>query len=288
MAVGTTRGKRRLGRFIKPIRVRSGRKPEEIATLAVCSKQTVYRLESGDALPSLHRFTTVLSLIGATEEERRRALHLWEIADGDTAVIEHAGDMSANYRRFRMDECEAVRERTLDTVIVPGMLQTADYAAAIHRAARARTGRPVGETWAADERRDRQSLLYRPGRPLELHSLIDEAVLRRMIGGPSVMAAQLEHLLTMSLRDRITIQVVPFSFGAYGAMSGPVTIFTFPEDGEPDSAYLEYVAGGQSLEDEQDVAGLSAVWHEIAAAAPSSEESADIIRAARDMLGTHV
>ena len=288
MAVGTTRGKRRLGRFIKPIRVRSGRKPEEIATLAVCSKQTVYRLESGDALPSLHRFTTVLGLIGATEDERRRALHLWEIADGDTAVIEHAGDLPANYRRFRMDECEAVRERTLDTVIVPGMLQTADYAAAIHRAARPRTGRLVSENWAADERRDRQSLLFRPGRRLALHSLIDEAVLRRMIGGPSVMAAQLDHLLNMSREPEITIQVVPFTFGAYGAMSGPVTIFTFPEDGEPDSAYLEYVAGGQSLEDEDDVAGLSAVWHEIANSAPSPAESADIIRTARDLLGTHV
>lgn len=288
MAVGTTRGKRRLGRFIKPIRVRSGRKPEEIATLAVCSKQTVYRLESGDALPSLHRFTTVLGLIGATEEERRRALHLWEIADGDTAVIEHAGDMPANYRRFRMDECEAVRERTLDTVIVPGMLQTADYAAEIHRAARVRTGRQFSDSWAGDERRDRQSLLFRPDRPLALHSLIDEAVLRRMIGGPSVMAAQLEHLLTMGREPGITIQVVPFAYGAYGAMSGPVTIFTFPEDGEPDSAYLEYVAGGESREDEGDVAGLSAVWHEIADAAPSSEESADIIRSARDALGTYV
>jgi transcriptional regulator with XRE-family HTH domain len=288
MAVGTTRGKRRLGRFIKPIRLRSGRKPEEIATLAVCSKQTVYRLESGDALPSLHRFTTVLGLIGATEEERRRALHLWEIADGDTAVIEHAGDLPVTYRRFRMDECEAIRERTLDTVIVPGMLQTAAYAAEIHRAARTRTGRPVSDSWAADERRDRQSLLFRPGKPLELHSLIDEGVLHRMIGGPSVTAAQLDHLLTMSREPEITVQIIPFTSGAYGAMSGPITLFTFPEDGEPDSAYLEYVSGGQSLEDEDDVTGLSAVWHEIANAVPSPEESAEIIRSARDALATHV
>jgi hypothetical protein len=187
-----------------------------------------------------------------------------------------------------MDECEAVRERTLDTVIVPGMLQTADYAAEIHRAARSRTGRQANETWAADERRDRQSLLFRPGRRLILHSLVDEAVLRRMIGGPAVMAAQLDHLLTMAREPGITIQVVPFAFGAYGAMSGPVTIFTFPEDGEPDSAYLEYVSGGESLEDENDVAGLSAVWHEIADAAPSADESAEVIRSARDALGTYV
>jgi transcriptional regulator with XRE-family HTH domain len=282
MVVGTTRGKRRLGRFVKPIRVRSGRKPDEIAALAVCSKQTVYRLESGDALPSLHRFTTVLEVIGATDDERRRALQLWEIADSDPAIIAHAGDLPVRYRRFRMDECEAIRERTLDTVIVPGMLQTAEYAAEINRAARTRTNRPASDALAAAERRDRQSLLFRANRPLVLHSLIDEGVLRRMIGGPSLMAAQLEHLLAMADEPTITIQVVPFTFGAYGAMSGPITIFTFPEDGEPESAYLEYVTGGETLEDEADVSGLAAVWQEICAATPAPEESARIIRTALD------
>jgi transcriptional regulator with XRE-family HTH domain len=282
MVVGTTRGKRRLGRFVKPIRVRSGRKPDEIAALAVCSKQTVYRLESGDALPSLHRFTTVLEVIGATDDERRRALQLWEIADSDPAMIAHAGDLPVRYRRFRMDECEAIRERTLDTVIVPGMLQTADYAAEINRAARTRTNRPASDALAAAERRDRQSLLFRANHPLVLHSLIDEGVLRRMIGGPGVLAAQLEHLLAMAEEPNITVQIVPFTFGAYGAMSGPITIFTFPEDGEPESAYLEYVSGGETLEDEADVAGLASVWQEICAAAPTPEESARIIRSALD------
>jgi transcriptional regulator with XRE-family HTH domain len=282
MVVGTTRGKRRLGRFVKPIRVRSGRKPDEIAALAVCSKQTVYRLESGDALPSLHRFTTVLEVIGATEDERRRALQLWEMADSDPAIIAHAGDLPVRYRRFRMDECEAIRERTLDTVIVPGMLQTADYAAEINRAARTRINRPASDALAAAERRDRQSLLFRANSPLVLHSLIDEGALRRVIGGPGLMAAQLEHLLAMAEEPNITIQVVPFTFGAYGAMSGPITIFTFPEDGEPESAYLEYVTGGETLEDEADVSGLAAVWQEISAAAPAPEESARIIGAARD------
>ena len=96
------------------------------------------------------------------------------------------------------------------------------------------------------------------------------------------MAAQLEHLLAMADEPNITVQIVPFAFGAYGAMSGPVTIFTFPEDGDPESAYLEYVSGGETLEDEADVSGLTAVWQEICAAIPSPEESALIIRATLD------
>jgi hypothetical protein len=141
---------------------------------------------------------------------------------------------------------------------------------------------PDWESRAAAERRDRQSLLVRKENPLELHSLIDEAALRRMIGGPEVMIAQLDHLLAMSSRPTVAIQVIPFGLGAYGAMSGPVTLLTFPEDDEPDTAYLEYVAGGESVEDVGDVAGLTAVWEDVAAAAPTVEESAEIIRSIRD------
>src|SRR5262245_57055965 len=119
MAVGTTRGKRRLSRFVRPILERSGLKPNQVAKEAVCSPQTVNRLLSGNALPSRQRFDTILGVISATNEERDQAFQLYEVADTDTAVIEPADAPSAKYRRFRMDEAEASRERTHDTMIVP-------------------------------------------------------------------------------------------------------------------------------------------------------------------------
>lgn len=282
MAVGTTRGKRRLGRFIKPIRLRSGLSADEVAKRTICSRQTVTRLESGDNLPRIHLFTTLLGVIGATPAEREEALKLWEVADANMSLIERAHDLPAKYLRFRLDESEAVLERTLDSTVVPGMLQTSDYALANS------PGLQYGETsedWdrQADERRERQQLLMRDPNPLRLHALIDEAALRRLVGGPAAMAAQLDHLLRMGQKPNITIQIIPFSFGAYGAI-GPVVLLSFPEKDEPDSLYLDGVTSMQTVVDPKDVAALSAVWNGVAAAAPSAERSAEIIQEVKDSL----
>jgi transcriptional regulator with XRE-family HTH domain len=282
MAVGTTRGKRRLGRYIKPLRLRTELKPEELAVRADCARQTVTRLESGVALPRIHLFRTILSELDVTEDERARALQLWAVADVDTATIERAQDLPMKYRRFRMDESEATRERTLDTLIIPGLLQTSEYAAAKAYASR----KLIRGSWDAEaeaaERRDRQGLLRRESGPLELHALIDEVALRRMIGGPDVMEAQLDHLLTMGELPHITIQTIPFAAGAYGVTSGAVILLSFPEDDEPDAAYAESLTGLHTMENEESVSALSVVWDDVAAAALPANESAEFIRAARD------
>jgi hypothetical protein len=171
-------------------------------------------------------------------------------------------------------------------VIVPGYLQTAEYAAEIWRGAR-RLTRSDSETVAASERQERQELLTRKENPLELHALIDEVALCRMIGGPDVMAAQLDHLLTASGRPNVTIQVLPFGLGAYGPLTGALVLLGFADPDEPGLAYLEYIAGGQTVENEDGVAMLSAVWDDVAAAAPSPRQSKRLIRAAREAVANH-
>jgi hypothetical protein len=97
--------------------------------------------------------------------------------------------------RLRLDEREAIAERTLDVALI---------------------------------RRDRQNLLHRDTDPLVLHALIDESVLRRMVGGPKTMASQLDHLLAMAKRPNVTIQVIPYRAGSYGTMGSPLIIMSFP------------------------------------------------------------
>lgn len=201
---------------------------EQVAKEARCSRQTVSRLFSGDNLPRFYLFTTLLGVIGATGEERERALELWEIADATSVTIEHASDLPPTYMRFRLDEGEAVLERTLDTVIIPGMLQTPAYAKAISLANQANR-KWTSDTWVS-ERRDRQALLDREDQPLQLHALIDEVTIRRMVGGRKVMAEQLDHLIEMRSRPNVAIQVIPLTAGAYGAMSGPLFLLGFPEE----------------------------------------------------------
>jgi transcriptional regulator with XRE-family HTH domain len=282
MAVGATRGKRRLGKLIKPIRERSGRKIEEVAKLTFCSRQTVQRLENGEALPSPVRLAGILGAIGATDEERAEAESLWQVANAETQTIQYAHELTPKYRRFRMDETEATLERTLDTVMLPGLLQTSDYASAVSRGRKRLERSPDWEKRAGDERRDRRALLEREVDPLHLHALIHETVLTTIIGGPDVMGAQLDHLLEAGKRSTVTIQIVPRDFGAHGAMTGPFYVLSFPDDDEPDSAYAESVTGLDTVEKPEDVAGLVDIWQAIADNAPTPAESATIIKSARD------
>ena len=171
-------------------------------------------------------------------------------------------------------------------VIIPGILQTADYATALSQGWRLLHSESWGQR-AANERRERQQLVTRDTDPLRVHALIDEAALRHVIGSPEVMAGQLDHLLAMMALPNVMVQVIPFSFGAHGAMAGATILFSFPQDDEPDTAYVESMIGLQTVGRVGDVAALSAVWDEVAATAPSADRSAELIRAARKSIKEH-
>ncbi|ONI81901.1 hypothetical protein ALI22I_37570 [Saccharothrix sp. ALI-22-I] len=283
MAIGSTRGKRRLGRHLRPILERSGLKVDDVVKQSRVSRPTITRMLSGEALARWPALSMVLDVIGATPEEKTRALQLWEVADVDPSAVEHARDLPANYKRLRMDELEAVRERTLDSALVPGLLQTAGYAEALARAARRRI---VGDSWdsqAAAERSDRQGALTREN-PIEYHALIDEAALRRLVGGADVMREQLDHLVAMTKRPNVTIQVLPYAVGAYGAQSGAMFLLDFDQSDEPQAAYVEALTGMVPVEDEA-VEVLSAVWDDAAHLALTAKGSVSLIKAVRDTLG---
>jgi transcriptional regulator with XRE-family HTH domain len=283
MAVGTTRGKRRLGAFVKSIMVRSALRVGDVADQTGCSRQTMARLLSGESLPRMYLFKQVLGVINATAEEHRHAEELWEIANANTAVIEHAEEMPAKYRRFRLDELEAQFERTFDPMVFPGLLTTHEYASAVAHGRR--TVYPA-DNWAehaAAERRERRALLARPVSPLHLHALVDWSVLTRIVGDSTIMAAQLDHVLVVAEYPNVTIQVIPSDFGAHGAMSSPFILFSYPGD-DADEAYVESFLGNENVGKASDVVTMSAVWAEIAAAAPSPVRSMEIIREVRDKM----
>lgn len=282
-----TRRKIIFGRYLKTLRERCEKRwtPELLGEELQVARTTITRMEGGYTVPGFLLVRALLEIYGATPEDRAKAEQLRAAAKASMARIEHAADMPERYRALRRDEADAKLARTLDTVIVPGYLQTADYAAEVWRGARRLTRSAGGETVAAAERRERQELLTRGDNPLELHALIDEVALRRMIGGPDVMVAQLDHLLTAGTRPNVTIQVLPFALGAYGPLTGALVLLGFADPDEPGLAYLEHIAGGETVENGDDVATLSAVWEDVAAAAASPRRSKQLIRAARDAIG---
>jgi transcriptional regulator with XRE-family HTH domain len=281
MAVGTTRAKRRLGKFVKPIRERSQLHVEVVAERVACSGDTIRRLESGRALPSRTRLVAILAIIGATDDERAEALELHKQADIKPTPIEHFEDLPAQYRRFRLDEEEASLERCLDLLVIPGLGQTSDYAREQSIGFR-RLIRSAGwEEVAGSERKERQALLARNDQPLACHLLVGEAALWNVVGSPAVMRKQLDQLLTMGELPHVTIQVVPFELSST-VLSGGLLLLDFDSDDEQTAVYLESALGIQAVQEHADADALIGVWEDVASAAPSPGRSAEMIRKVRD------
>lgn len=279
MAVGTTRGKRKLGALMEQYREKSGLKADAIIKEVRTSRSTWSRMIAGEARPRWALFFAILSVMKVSDEERERAMALWEIADDEAVPIKHANALAKNYLRFRRDETEAVAERLADAVLIPGMFQTAEYAAALASGSRLLASAEDWREQVVPERLDRQGLLRREPNPLVVHALIDEAALRRDIGGPEVMRAQYDHLLRLAEMPNVTFQAIRTGIGAYGAFAGNFVILDFADD--LGSVYFETLTGGVSVEDEESVGKVRAVWDDMADHALSTEETVEFVRAMR-------
>ncbi|EMD23759.1 DUF5753 domain-containing protein [Amycolatopsis azurea] len=151
-------------------------------------------------------------------------------------------------------ETGAARISSVDLVVLPGLFQTRDYALAIMREGRRWDNKAELETMV-DLRMARQEILDRPGDAPQIWSILDESVLRRQVGGPAVMHDQLQHLMDLSERSNIDIQVLPFTAGAHGASDGVFILLDYPPEfgGDPGTVYVENRREGLYYEDKEDL-----------------------------------
>ncbi len=142
--------------------------------------------------------------------------------------------------------------RNFETLLVPGLLQTEDYAHAVLRSMQEEATAERINTWV-EIRMRRQEQLDRDDPPL-LFFILDEAAVRRLIGGKDVMRRQLHYLVEMADKPNVTIEIVPFSTGAHPGLKGPFVIIEFPDPGDDDVLFLEargdFIRGGISEEGE--------------------------------------
>lgn len=154
---------------------------------------------------------------------------------------------------------------------VPGLLQTPGYVAAITRALEpSYTDEMI--TRLVDLRLKRQSRLENGGSPQMVYYL-NEAVLRRGVGGPEVMRNQLDHLVTASQQEHVTVRVVPFAVGAHSGMDGSFVMMQFPEETSPAFAYVENRRGAIYQEDPGDIESYTVVLDQLAEVALSEADS---------------
>jgi len=165
--------------------------------------------------------------------------------------------------------------RVYEMQFVPGLLQTEEYARAV-----VLQGAPGLEPEEVDRRvalrMGRQKLLSKENPP-RLWAIVDEAALRRPMGGPNVLAAQIERLMDAVGEPNITLQVMPFRYGGHAAEGGAFTIMRFPEADLPDMVYMEYLTGALYLDKPDEVERYAAVMERLSVAGTSPDRTREIL-----------
>ncbi|KAA2258811.1 helix-turn-helix domain-containing protein [Solihabitans fulvus] len=280
-----TRQKLKLGQFLAELRRRAGKGESDFKSVTGKSQAALSKIENGHLLPSALDLNRLLLLYGATDVEHEHAQELWDDASAPNTRIVHPSAYTKEARSYARQEREAVYVRAVESLVIPGLLQTPDYAVAVRMAAHRFANPSVDMEQALAARKSRQRRLDGPD-ALRLRALVDEAALRRVVGGPQVMRAQLLHLVDRGRQSNITIQAVPFGTGAYGTMSGGgATLLSFGDKGDPDALYLEYHGGGKWVDNKVQREQFAAYFDDMAsgvALAPAETETL-ALRLAEDL-----
>ncbi|MFF0577013.1 helix-turn-helix domain-containing protein [Streptosporangium saharense] len=263
--------RRRLASELRRMRTESGLSMQEAADRLGFAAASISRIETGSRGLRVRDLKAFLDLYEIPEQEREALTVLareaqrrgWWTSYGDVLPGEHATLIGL--------EAEATSIRGYEQTLVPGLLQTADYARAVIGACRP-DGTPEEVERLVTVRMERQRRLVGDG-PLELSVVLGEGVLRQHVGTALTTAEQLRHLAEANRRPNVVVRVLPYRAGAHPALAGSFSVVGFPEDGDPDVVYLENLAGGVYLEGTPGITKYADIFGQLRAAALSPEDS---------------
>ncbi|MBG0812651.1 helix-turn-helix domain-containing protein [Planomonospora sp. ID82291] len=265
---------RRLAAELRRLRRIAGLSQEEVAEKTNVNVVTLYRIETAKAKPQLRTLVTLLDTYGVTDDTRADLLALQKEAKQRSWLQSFEGDLPDQYAAFIGLESEAQEVINYDSLVIPGLLQTEDYARAVIRGIRPTV--TDAEVESRVTARMRRQALLEGDTPLRLWAIVDQAALSRTVGGETVMRAQLAHLAQQARRPHITIQVIPFSGGAHPGMLGSFIVLKFGTD-DPDVIHLDSTAGGLFLEKEEDIQRYNQICEYLRAIALSPADTSALI-----------
>jgi transcriptional regulator with XRE-family HTH domain len=265
--------RRELGARLRALRLERAMTVDRVAELLLCSPSKVSRMETGQR--------------GATLRDVRDLCRIYEVTDA--SQVEHMmqlvreGKQQAWWQSYDLDvyatyvglEQAAATLSYYQSSIVPGLLQSAEYARAMHGGSMPADFSPERANELVEVRIRRQQVLTRDP-ALQLLAVLDEAVLHREVGGSAVMAAQLRHLITTANLPNVTLQVIPYSAGAHPAMENMFNIIEFG-DVAPRVVYVEGLMGWLFIEREHDVARYAEVFKYLCDLALDPQETIELI-----------
>jgi hypothetical protein len=274
--LGPTVPRMLLGTQLHRFREAAGVSPEAAGFEIRASRSKISRMENGRVRFKERDVTDLLTLYGVTDAKTR---------DGMVELVRQAnapgwwskyGDIMADWFEAYVGlEMAASVIRTFELQFVHGLFQTEDYARAVTL---------LGHTAASAEEIDRrvnmrlkrQDLLTGT-EPPQVWSVIDEGALRRPVGGPAVMQAQLKRLIEVTQLRHVTVQVVPFSRGGHAAAGGSFTVLRFGEPEVPDVVYIEQLTSALYLDKREDLDHYLEVMNHLSTEALTPAASARFI-----------
>jgi transcriptional regulator with XRE-family HTH domain len=271
--------RRKLGAELRALRTSAGLTSGEAARLAGWHQSKVSRIETGTSGVKPADVRILLDAYAVADTQLRELLMV--LAGSEDSGGRHhwwhayRGVLPPTYRDFISLESQAGAMRTLETTVVPGLLQTPEYARAVTKAAVEGLSEDRLDT-LVEVRLARQDVL-RADPPLELSAVLDEAVLRREVGGPGAMARQLERLVEAARLPQVRLQVLPFAAGAHIGVTGPFVIFSFSSTSDLDVVVLDHLTSSLYLERKEDLQAYTEAFNALQAHALSPEDSLDFI-----------
>ncbi|MCO5997765.1 helix-turn-helix domain-containing protein [Actinoallomurus rhizosphaericola] len=275
-----TARRRRLGAELRRFREAAGLTSYEAAErLGWASNSKISRIENGRISVTWNDVAAMLDLYGVGPGEIRDRLITLARRSKEKSWWQPYSDLLDNKEYATVIDLEtaASSARLFHPLMVPGLLQTPDYARAII----ARSG-PLALDDVEIERRvelrmERQAVLAEGGNMHGLWVVIDEAALHRVIGSPQIMRKQLRHLSSEARRRPVTVQVIPYTVGPHASLAGAFGIFSFPEADAGDVVFVDTLAGNLFLDRGTDVRTARIGFDHLRASALSAAESDDLI-----------
>lgn len=241
-----------LGAQLRRLREGTGISPEKAGYEIRSSRSKISRMETGRVGFKIRDVEDLLTLYGVVSpEERAKILALARRSRAAEWWTQYSDILPDWFETYLALESAATAIRSFEIQFVPGLFQTEDYARAVTR-----LGHQTAPAQEVERRvrlrRQRQDVLAR-AHPPRVWAMLDEAVLRRPLGGNSVMQAQLRHLGEVARLPHVTLQVVPFARGGHAGASGSFSILRFADGDLPDVVFIEQLTSAVYLDQRPDV-----------------------------------
>lgn len=262
--------RRELGAFLRARRQELGLTVEQAAERLMCSSSKISRLETGQRGATLRDVRDLCDLYGLGDAECERLMNLAR----ESRQTGWWQSYDLNFSTFVDLEVAAVSTKYYQSLVIPGLFQTAEYARAMHDVVVQPKLSPERIDELVEVRLRRQQVLMRDP-PLVISAIFDEAALHRVVGGPSTMAAQLAHLIEVAALPNVTIRIIPYAAGAHAAMDSMFRVLEF--DGQPSVVYVEGLVGYIYLDQSKDITRYEEVFEHLSNIALSPKESIDLI-----------